>query len=713
MRKNILIIIKNFGIIINCFGGVKMAKSLVIVESPSKAKTISKFLGKSFKVEASMGHVRDLPKSQLGVDIENNFTPKYITIRGKGPVIDKLKKEAKDVDRVFLATDPDREGEAISWHLANILNLNINEPCRIEFHEITKNAVQNAIKNPRALNLNLVDAQQARRVLDRLVGYNISPLLWKKIKRGLSAGRVQSVATRLICDREKEIEEFNPEEYWTITATLYDKKTSSSFESKFYGTTEEKIELKNREDVNRVLEKLGEEYIVKKVKTGIRKKNPSPPFITSTLQQEASRKLGFTAKKTMLIAQQLYEGINIKGEGSVGLITYMRTDSTRISNEAKNEAYQYIVSKFGKEYANIDASYIQKKGNIQDAHEAIRPTSVSRDPESIKDSLKPEQYKLYKLIWSRFIASQMSQAIYDTVAMDIVNNDYLFKSSGAILRFPGFMTVYIEGSDMQDEEEKVLPVLDVGHKLEIKELKPDQHFTQPPSRFTEATLIKELEERGIGRPSTYAPIISTLLERGYVVKEKKNLKPTELGFIVTDVLKEFFSKIVDVKFTAEMESQLDEIEEGYIKWYDVIGNFYKDFYNTLKIAEEQMKDIEIEDEVEVSDIKCEFCGRNMVIKYGRYGKFLACPGFPECKNAKPIYKKIGVKCPKCGGEILIKKSKRGRTYYGCENAPECDFILWDKPLNENCPECGNILIEKYNKNNKIIKCSNKECNYEK
>ncbi|ADD02506.1 DNA topoisomerase I [Thermoanaerobacter italicus Ab9] len=690
-----------------------MAKSLVIVESPAKAKTISKFLGKNFKVAASMGHVRDLPKSQLGIDIENNFTPKYITIRGKGAIIENLKKEAKDADKIFLATDPDREGEAISWHIAQLLNLNIEEPCRIEFHEITKNAVQTALKSPRSIDLNLVDAQQARRILDRLVGYKISPLLWKKIKRGLSAGRVQSVAARLICDREREIEAFVPEEYWSITAILSDEKNFTKFEAKFYGTKEDKVELKTKEDVDKVLAALSEEYTVDKIKTGVKKRNPSPPFITSTLQQEASRKLGFTAKKTMLIAQQLYEGVEIKGEGSVGLITYIRTDSTRVANEAKAEVYKYIVEKFGKEYANPRANYASKKANVQDAHEAIRPTSIYRDPESIKDSLTPDQYKLYKLVWSRFIASQMAPAIYDTVSMDIVNNGYVFKASGSSIKFLGFMTVYVEGTDIQEEEEKTVPVLQEGTKLLLEELKPIQHFTQPPPRYTEASLIKELEEKGIGRPSTYAPTISTLLERGYVVKDNKNLKPTELGFIVTDALKEFFTKIVDVKFTAEMEEQLDKIEEGQAKWYEVVQEFYNDFYKTLKIAEEQMEEIDIKEEVEVTDIKCELCGRPMVVKKGRYGKFLACSGFPECKNTKPLYEKIGVKCPKCGGEVVRKKSKKGRMYYACENAPNCDFILWDKPVEEKCPVCGSMLIEKNTKNIHILKCSNPECDYHK
>ncbi|SNX55530.1 type I DNA topoisomerase [Thermoanaerobacterium sp. RBIITD] len=680
-----------------------MAKSLVIVESPSKAKTILKFLGKNYKVEASMGHVRDLPKSQLGIDIEKNFEPKYITIRGKGPIIEKLKKEAKSAARVFLATDPDREGEAISWHLANLLNINVDDTCRIEFHEITKNAIQNAIKNPRKIDMNLVDAQQARRILDRLVGYNISPLLWRKIKRGLSAGRVQSVATRLICDREKEIENFKPEEYWTISAFLYEKNKAQFFEAKFYGTKNNKIELKNENEVNNIIDNLDENYIVDSVKTGVKKRNPAPPFITSTMQQEASRKLGFTAKKTMMIAQQLYEGVDIKGEGSLGLITYIRTDSTRVSDEAKKAAYEYILEKYGKEYANPDAVYTKKKGNVQDAHEAIRPTYINIEPEKIKDSLKTDQYKLYKLIWSRFISSQMSQAIYDTINMDILNSNYIFKASGSKLKFSGFMSVYTEGTDNENLEEKTLPLLKEGEHLKLKELKPEQHFTQPPSRYTEATLIKELEEKGIGRPSTYAPIISTLLDRGYVIKEKKNLKPTELGFIVTDVMKEFFSKIVDVKFTAEMEEQLDEVEEGIKKWCDVIDGFYNEFYGSLKIAEEQMKDIEIKDEE--TDIKCEYCGRNMVIKYGRYGKFLACPGFPECKNTKPLYEETGVLCPKCGGKILARKSKKGKNYFVCENSPKCDTILWDKPVNEKCPKCGSLLVEKYSKKGKIIKCS--------
>ncbi|MGB9779286.1 type I DNA topoisomerase [Caldanaerobacter sp.] len=691
-----------------------MAKSLVIVESPAKAKTISKFLGKNFKVAASQGHVRDLPKSQLGVDIENNFAPKYITIRGKGEIIEKLKKEAKDAEKIFLATDPDREGEAISWHIAQLLDLDIEKPCRIEFHEITKNAVQNAIKNPRKINLNLVNAQQARRILDRLVGYKISPILWKKIKRGLSAGRVQSVAARLVCDREREIEAFVPEEYWNIIAVLFDEKNSVKFEAKFYGKEEEKIELKTKEDVDRIINSLSNEYIVYKVKTGTKRKNPPPPFITSTLQQEASRKLGFTAKKTMLIAQQLYEGIEIKGEGSVGLVTYIRTDSTRVAKEAKEEAYQYISQKFGKEFANPNAEYVSKKVNIQDAHEAIRPTSVFRVPEVIKDSLTPDQYKLYKLIWERFIASQMMPAIYDVVNMDIKNGEYIFKASGSTMRFLGFMTVYVEGSDFQEEEEeKTLPVLEEGVKLKLEELKPTQHFTQPPPRYTEASLIKELEEKGIGRPSTYAPTIATLLERGYVVKDKKVLKPTELGFIVTDALKEFFSEIVDVGFTAEMEEELDKIEEGKAEWYEVLRDFYQNFYQTLKVAEERMEKIEIEEKVEVTDIKCEICGRPMVVRKGRYGKFLACSGFPECKNTKPYFEKVGVKCPKCGGEILKRWSKKGKVYYACENSPQCDFILWDKPVNEKCPVCGSLMVEKNTKNGKVIKCSNPQCGYQK
>ncbi|HHV73581.1 DNA topoisomerase I [Thermoanaerobacterium sp. PSU-2] len=685
-----------------------MEKSLVIVESPSKAKTIHKYLGKNYKVEASMGHIRDLPKSQLGIDIEKNFEPKYITIRGKGPIIEKLKKEAKNASKIYLATDPDREGEAISWHLASLLNIDINEKCRIEFHEITKNAIQNAIKNPRKIDMNLVDAQQARRILDRLVGYNISPLLWKKIKRGLSAGRVQSVATRLICDREKEIEDFKPEEYWSISAYLYKEKKSQSFEAKFYGTKDGKVELKNENDVNKIVEDLTDDYVVENVKIGTKKRNPSPPFITSTMQQEASKTLGFTAKKTMMIAQQLYEGVEIKGEGSLGLITYMRTDSTRVSDEAKKAAYEYILRKYGKEYANPNATYSKKGGNVQDAHEAIRPTYIDLDPEKIKDSLKPDQYKLYKLIWSRFLASQMSPALYDTMNVDIINKNYVFKASGSKIKFAGFMAVYTDDEENENED-KMLPMLNSGDFLKLKELKPEQHFTQPPARYTEATLIKELEEKGIGRPSTYAPIISTLLERGYVIKEKKNLKPTELGFIVTDVMKEFFPDIVDVKFTAQMEEQLDRIEEGIEKWCDVIDEFYNGFNDSLKIAEEQMKDIEIKDEE--TDIKCEFCGRNMVIKYGRYGKFLACPGFPECKNTKPLYEEIGVTCPKCGGKIIIKKSKKGKIYYACENSSNCGTMFWDRPISETCPKCGALLVEKYSKGRKIIKCSN--CDYVK
>lgn len=689
-----------------------MSNNLVIVESPAKANTIGKFLGKDYKIVASVGHVRDLPKSQIGVDIEHNFEPKYITIRGKGDIISKLKKEAKAADRVFLATDPDREGEAISWHLANLLNINESDKCRVTFNEITKNAVKNAIKAPRKIDMNLVDAQQARRVLDRIVGYKISPLLWRKVRKGLSAGRVQSVATRLICDREDEIEKFEPEEYWTISAKLSKKKAGASFEAKFYGTAEEKTELKNEAQVRDILKKLeGNKFIVNKVKNSEKKKTPAPPFTTSTLQQEASRKLGFPTKKTMMVAQQLYEGIEIKGHGAVGLVTYIRTDSTRISSEAQQDAKNYISEKYGQKYLPEEFRVYKNKSASQDAHEAIRPTYVSMDPESVKDSLTNDQFKLYRLIWSRYVASQMASAVYDTVAADIMAGDMLFKANGSKIKFAGFIAVYTEGRDEEGEDEVSIPELNENEQLDLKKLEEKQHFTQPPLRYTEATLVKTLEEKGIGRPSTYAPIITTILARGYVEREKKFLLPTELGRIINDLMKNNFKDIVDVQFTAQMEKKLDDVEEGTKKWEDVMKEFYDPFAETLRAAEDKIGHVDLPDEV--TDIKCEKCGRFMVIKNGRFGKFLACPGFPECRNARPILEEAGVACPLCKGKVLIKKTRKGRKYLGCENNPKCSFMTWDMPAGENCPNCGNFMVKKYSGKKVVLKCSNESCGFTK
>jgi len=691
-----------------------LQKNLVIVESPAKAKTISKFLGNKYKVKASIGHVRDLPKSSLGIDIDNNFTPRYITIRGKGQVVQELKKEAKKSQKVLLATDPDREGEAISWHLAQLLGIDENEPIRIEFHEITKEAIQKAIKKPRAIDKRLVDAQQARRVLDRLVGYKISPLLWKKIKKGLSAGRVQSVAVKLICDREKEIENFVPEEYWTIKAIM--EKDDERFEALFYGVLkdgkEKKVELPNKEKVDEILKSLAKDnFVVDEVKKGSKKRNPNPPYITSTLQQDASKKLGFSSKKTMTVAQQLYEGIEIKGEGVVGLITYIRTDSTRVSTEAIDMAKSYIVENFGKEYSNGGKNYSNVKKEAQDAHECIRPTSVMRIPNDIKDSLTKDQYLLYDLIWKRFVSSQMSSAIYDTLSVKLVSNDYIFKANGSKLQFDGFLK--INGNDKEDETEKEaeIPALVEGENIKAREIKPEQHFTQPPSRYTEASLIKTLEELGIGRPSTYSPIITTILNRNYVTLKNKVFHPTKLGILVNDLLEEYFNDIVDVKFTADLEEKLDKIAEGDFSWQSIVENFYEHFEKVLKKAEEEITDIKIEDEV--TDEICEKCGRRMVIKYGRYGKFLACPGYPECKNTKPIQDKIGVKCPNCGGDIIRLKSGKGKIFFGCSNYPECNFMTWDEPVYEKCPKCGSIMVKKKSKKGLIIKCTNEGCGYSK
>ncbi len=685
-----------------------MADNLVIVESPAKAKTIKKYLGKNYSVIASMGHLRDLPKSSLGVDVEHNFEPKYITIRGKGDLMAKLKKEAKNAKKVFLATDPDREGEAISWHLTQALGIDDKSTYRVAFNEITKSAIQNAIKQPRKINYDLVDAQQARRVLDRIVGYSISPLLWKKVKKGLSAGRVQSVATRLIVDREREINAFVPEEYWTLDALLQQKGKSEGFTASFYGKSK-KIELKTQEQVKSILDELkNAEYKVASVKKSEKTRNPSPPFITSTLQQEASRKLNYSSKKTMQAAQQLYEGVDVEGLGTIGLITYMRTDSLRIATEAREATEEYIRNTFGKQYLPEKPRFYKSKKGAQDAHEAIRPTDVSLSPERVKGSLKPELFKLYKLIWERFVASQMQSALYDTVSADIEAGGYIFKASGSKLKFAGFMKLYVEGRDDKEDDEGTVPVLEQGELLKLNKLEDKQHFTNPPQRYTEATLIKAMEEEGIGRPSTYSPTITTILARGYVKREGKSLLPTELGTVVTELMIDHFTQIVDIEFTANMERQFDEIEDGEVKWVQVIRDFYSPFELTLKKTEDEIGNIEIAPEV--SDVPCEKCGRLMVYKMGRFGKFLACPGFPECRNAKPIIQEAGVKCPLCSGKVLVKKSKKGKAYYGCENNPKCEFISWDLPLDKKCPECDSYLLKKNGRGAKVY-CSNKECGY--
>ncbi|MFA7572346.1 MAG: type I DNA topoisomerase [Lutispora sp.] len=689
-----------------------MKTSLVIVESPAKVKTIKKFLSSGYKVEATMGHIRDLPKSQLGIDVDNDFEPKYITIRGKGQTLDKLKKEAKGCDKIYLATDPDREGEAISWHLSKILGINPKENCRIEFNEITKSAVQSAIKKPRSINMDLVDAQQARRVLDRLVGYKISPLLWKKVKKGLSAGRVQSVAVRLIYDREEEIRAFITKEYWNLNAKLLDNKSKKIIDAKFYGNSERKIEINSETEMEKLLKDLeGKDYKVSKIKKGEKKRNAPLPFTTSSMQQEAYRRLGFSTKKTMIIAQQLYEGIDIKGEGTIGLVSYIRTDSTRLSEEAKKDAKDFILGKYGEQYYRKNNVQAKSDKKVQDAHEGIRPTSAYKEPQFIKDSLEKDQYKLYNLIWNRFIASQMEPAVYDTVTIDITAGDYLFKAAGSTIRFSGFMLVYTEGKDSKEEDKDViLPELSEGKVLKLKKLEPKQHFTEPPLRYTEATLVKVLEEKGIGRPSTYAPTISTILARGYVVKDKKFFVITELGETVTKLLIENFKDIVNVEFTANMEKDLDNIADGEQKWIGVIRDFYVPFNKVLEIAEETIGKIEIPDEV--SDEVCEFCGKNLVFKMGRYGKFLACPGFPECRNTKPIVESTGVGCPKCDGQLIGRKTKKGRKFFGCSNYPKCDFTTWDEPTMEICPNCKSNLLKKFSNKQTILKCINENCDYE-
>ncbi|MFD1177181.1 type I DNA topoisomerase [Paenibacillus puldeungensis] len=682
-----------------------MADSLVIVESPAKAKTIGKYLGSKFIVKASMGHVRDLPKSQIGVEVENDFSPKYITIRGKGSILKELKDASKKVKKIYLAADPDREGEAIAWHLAHVLDVDKTETCRVVFNEITKQAVKDAFKTPRKINMDLVNAQQARRILDRLVGYKISPLLWKKVKKGLSAGRVQSVAVKIILDRENEISAFVPEEYWSITARL--KTGDIPFEAKFYQYRGEKLELSSEQQVQAILKAIKQvQFKVTEVKEKERLRHPAAPFTTSSLQQEAARKLNFRAAKTMSVAQQLYEGVDLGKEGTVGLITYMRTDSTRIASSAQEEAKEYILGKYGDAFSpETPRQYSKKAAGAQDAHEAIRPTSAMRDPESVKEFTTRDQYRLYKLIWDRFMASQMSSAVLDTMSVDIAAGDATFRAVGSKIRFPGFMKVYVEGNDDgTTDDEKFLPPLKAGDVLTTEEIDPKQHFTQPPPRYTEARLVKTLEELGIGRPSTYAPTLETIQKRGYVAIEEKKFMPTELGELVIEQMEQFFPEILDVEFTAHMEEDLDHVEEGSEDWVRVLGQFYESFEKRLVVAEEEMKEIEIEDEV--SDEICEKCGKPLVYKLGRFGKFLACSGFPECRNTKPIIKDIGVTCPKCKeGHVVERRSKKGRVFYGCDRYPECDFVSWDKPSPKPCPKCGSLMIEKRNKQGGKLQCT--------
>lgn len=687
-----------------------MADYLVIVESPAKAKTIERYLGKKYKVKASVGHVRDLPRSQMGIDTENNYEPKYITIRGKGPVLQELKSAAKKVKKIYLAADPDREGEAIAWHLATALNIDIESDCRVVFNEITKDAILESFKHPRSINMDLVDAQQARRMLDRLVGYNISPILWKKVKKGLSAGRVQSVALRMIIDRENEIKNFQPEEYWTIEGSF--EKGKKTFDALYYGDGKEKIKLTNEDQVKAILKNVkGTEFNVTNVTKKERKRNAAPAFTTSSLQQEAARKLNFRAKKTMMLAQQLYEGIDIgKKEGTVGLITYMRTDSTRISETAKTEAVAYIETKYGKEYIATEVKQTKKASNAQDAHEAIRPTSTMRTPDELKTVLSRDQLRLYRLIWERFIASQMAPAVLDTVAVDLQNGDVLFRANGSQVKFAGFMKLYIEGTDDHTEETtKLLPEMEIGDKVKSLDIEPKQHFTQPPPRFSEARLVKTMEEIGIGRPSTYAPTLDTLQRRGYVVLDAKRFMPTELGEIVHQLVLEFFPDIINIEFTAKMEQDLDDVEEGSRKWVEVIDDFYKDFEVHVKHADAEMEKVVIKDEPAGED--CEKCGSPMVYKLGRYGKFMACSNFPDCRNTKAIMKPIGVKCPSCeNGEIVERKSKTKRLFYGCNQYPECEFVSWDKPINRPCPKCSELLVEKKLKKGVQIQCT--KCDYE-
>lgn len=687
-----------------------MAKYLVIVESPAKVKTIKKFLGTNYEVDASGGHVRDLPKSQMGIGPENDFEPKYITIRGKGDVLARLRKEVKKADVIYLATDPDREGEAISWHLMKALKLDElkdKKVYRISFNEITKNAVKSSLKAPRQIDMNLVDAQQTRRILDRMVGYSISPLLWAKVKRGLSAGRVQSVALRMICDREEEINAFIPEEYWNLDADLTDGHAKKPLIAKFHGTADGKVAIHNKKELDQILKNLeNAHYVVDEVKHGERTKKPPIPFTTSTMQQEASKVLNFSTQKTMRLAQQLYEGVEVKGHGTIALITYLRTDSTRVAEEADQAARAYIGQNYGEKYVSEGETAKKGGAKIQDAHEAIRPTDITLTPASVKDSLPRDQFRLYQLIWKRFTASRMEPAIYDTVSVKVKASDYEFHLSASKLSFDGFMSVYAE-EDEKEQSNALIGKLEPGMKLTLEKLDSSQHFTQPPAHYTEASLVKALEEQGIGRPSTYAPTITTIIARRYVAKENKNLYVTELGEVVNRIMKENFPSIVDLQFTANMEYLLDSVGEGTVDWKTVVRNFYPDLDEAVKKAEKELESVTIADEV--SDEVCDQCGRHMVIKYGPHGKFLACPGFPECKNTKPYFEKTGIPCPKCGKEVVIKKTKKGRKYYGCENNPDCDFMSWQKPSTEKCPECGSYMVEKGNK----LLCSNEQCGYSK
>ena len=684
---------------------------LVIVESPAKAKTIKKYLGKDYEVVASMGHVRDLPKARLSVDIKNNFAPKYDIIKGKEKLVKELKSLAENSDNVYLATDPDREGEAISWHLAYILGLPDDYCRRVEFNEITKSGVQKGMSNPRAINTDLVNAQQARRILDRLVGYKLSPFISQKIRRGLSAGRVQSVALRIIVDRENEIRKFKPEEYWTVDAKFIPKGSRKAFSASLYSDKNGKIKIQNAEQADKIEADLeGAEYVVTKVKHGTRKKSPAPPFITSTLQQEASRKLGFQSRRTMKVAQELYEGVDIEGMGATGLITYMRTDSLRISNVAIDEVTKYIEQAYGSEYLPAKPRFFKSRKNAQDGHEAIRPSMPSLEPDKIKSSLTLDQYKLYKLIWSRFTASQMAECVQKTTQADIEANGYTFKASGYYVSFPGFTALYVEGKDEAEEKSSQLPELEKDMPVRLKELKKNQHFTQPPARYTEASLIKTLEEYGIGRPSTYAATITTLTSREYVKREAKTLVPTELGEVITKLLKERFPNIVNVKFTAEMEEELDSVESGDVQWDELLAEFYSDFEQTLKDAKAEMEGVKLKLKEDETDIVCEKCGRKMVVKVGRYGKFIACPGYPDCKNIKKYVEKTGTVCPKCGGDIIVKHTKTKRIFYGCSNYPECDFVSWNEPTNEKCPQCGEVLYKKKGKKPTLF-CAKEGCGY--
>lgn len=686
---------------------------LVIVESPAKAKTIKKYLGNNYEVVASMGHVRDLPKARLSVDIKNDFAPKYDIIKGKEKLVKELKKLASESDSVYLATDPDREGEAISWHLAYILGLPEDYCKRVEFNEITKTGVQNGMEHPRSINNDLVNAQQARRILDRLVGYKLSPFISQKIRRGLSAGRVQSVALRIIVDRENEIRKFKPEEYWSIDAKFIPKGSRKSFSATLYSDANGKIKIQNQEQADKIEADLQDaEYIVTKVRKGTRKKSPAPPFITSTLQQEASRKLGFQSRRTMRVAQELYEGVDIQGMGATGLITYMRTDSLRISNVAIDDVTKYIASTYGSEYLPAKPRFFKSRSNAQDGHEAIRPSMLSLEPDSIKSSLTSDQYKLYKLIWSRFTASQMAECIQKTTQAEIEANGYTFKASGYYVDFPGFTTLYIEGKDEAEEKSSQLPPLEKNMAVRCKELKKNQHFTQPPARYTEASLIKTLEEYGIGRPSTYAATITTLTSREYVKREAKSLVPTELGEVITKLMKERFPKIVNVKFTAQMENELDRVESGDVQWNELLGEFYGDFENTLKEAKAEMDGVKLKLKEDETDIVCDKCGRKMVVKVGRYGKFIACPGYPECKNIVKYVEKTGTQCPKCGGDVIVKHTKSKRVFYGCSNYPNCDFVSWNEPTNEKCPQCGEVLYKKKGKK-PVLFCAKEGCGFTK